>query len=308
MFSSSKYFENRPLLPYTDELYLVSFWKHSFITKSTNVRDWFIMNKITEIINNCDNPYFDSIFPDDIEIIKDEDGLGYEVFVPDPESYNNGKQKGFRFVVKDEDELDCDVNEYIKENICNFNPSMIFNNIRINKRVKETLYNHYGEVETRNQPEKAYDTINCCVCFEDYEDKNEETEFDDTTKCKKIASCGHTLCYGCWYHIIRSDNSICPHCREPWDEGYDIDENNDDYEDIYYTLEDIQALCEDGDNDTLNDIINLPDLVRDVINADGYADILGYDDCDSYNWELPPLKYRELGGITDDVYVLVGEL
>jgi hypothetical protein len=309
----------RPVLPFKEELYYASFWKHHYLTSSTNVRVWFLFKKIIDMIQS-DYGYkdFDNIYPDELEISNEGyyNNHTYEVYVPNkkydpskPDCYNNEKQKGVRVSVQTEEELYDETKEYVKENIQYFSAPMIFYNIYNDKQVKEFI--HYeaelNEIEVE-EPEKVYDNCNCCVCLEDYveEDDVATINYDNTRKTKQVASCGHTLCYGCWWRIIHSNNSTCPECREVWDEAVDDDESYD--EEVLYTLEDIQILCEEEDNETLNDIINIPDLTTDAIRSDGYASILGYEEEEYYNWTDPPTQYRERGGCDDSVFVLVGEL
>jgi hypothetical protein len=152
----------------------------------------------------------------------------------------------------------------------------------------------------------VYDNCNCCVCFEDY-DEDEDIQFNEENKTKKVASCGHTICYGCWYTIIRSNNSVCPHCREPWDEGENIDEDYGEPEEIYYDINDIRELCNNGEDDILLDMVDLPDLIRDILIVESYETIFGVDTYDNYDWTLPPDKYRLLGGANGDIHILITE-
>lgn len=58
------------------------------------------------------------------------------------------------------------------------------------------------------EPKKLYPTESCCVCLEDFDERNIEQIF--------LAPCGHDICKGCatqWFFGTQTRNSTCPHCR-----------------------------------------------------------------------------------------------
>jgi hypothetical protein len=130
----------------------------------------------------------------------------------------------------------------------------------------------------REQSETTYPNDGCPVCLEKY---NENIEM-------KVAICGHCLCNGCWKHITQSNNSICPECREVWNEVKHYDE-------LEYDLDDIEELCFQNDNATLLEIIDDEALIEMVFQSRVHYEILGYEgQTDNTEGLDRPLKYRQL--------------
>jgi hypothetical protein len=219
------------------------------------------------------------LHPDDIEILTDDD-LYFDVNIPnnrydenEPESYTNSKRLNYEFIIETFEESEDRVNGYIIDDICNTSPQILLDCVREDaKKVVE-------EREQREQSETTYDNDCCPICFEDYE----------TTECiKKVAICGHTLCYNCWHHITHSRNSVCAECREVW---------NETTEGTEYTIEDIEMLCEEESN-ILFDIIDTDRLVELVLQTEYACNIIGFDFADVNTEGIDtPDKYRErIGG------------
>lgn len=267
-----------------NEIYINSFYKHPFIVNYNNVKGYILIKKITELIED-ESGYRDfdrHLKPTAIEI--DEMGNNeYSVSIPNirydetqNESYNNAKKHHYRFLIETLEEFDDRVKNAILQNICNTSPELLFLCLRddAQKEVEEQ-----EPREPREQNETTYHNDNCPVCFEEYENEI----------IKKVAICGHCLCNDCWEHIINSNNSICPECREVWDEATDEDEIN-------IQMEDIEMFIENEDDDMLLRIINQDELVERILQTEDPCEILGgYEDIDD-NIEGfdTPLKYRQL--------------
>jgi hypothetical protein len=276
----------------TGELYIKSFYKHPFIVNDNSVKSYILIKKITEMIEDENGiKAFDiHLHPDDIEISTDDD-LYFDVNIPnnkydenEPESYANSKRLNYEFIIETMEEAEDRVNGYIMDDICNTSPQLLLDCVR------EDANKVLNEREQREQSETTYDNDCCPICFEDYENGDDVAteDFDNDVGVKKVAICGHTLCYKCWHHITHSRNSVCPECREVWNEAT---------EETEYTLEDIEMLCEDESN-ILFDIIDTDRLVELVLQTSNSCDIIGFDfmDENTEGFDTPD-KYRErIGG------------
>lgn len=297
-------------LPYLDELYEESFLRHKINVNSSSVRTYFLMKRICDLIQS-DYGFkdFDNLFVDDIEI-ETETNYGnyiyYDVSIPnrkyDPlknSCYNNREKHQYVFTVFTEGEIDEELQEYVEENIPYFTPTILFDNIKLDKKVKEII--EY-ENEDPEEPEKKFENEQCPVCFCEYTNNEEEDLTNEKEMCC-YGCCGHKLCEPCYNIIISSNNSRCPECREVWDI------ETDNYtEEIEYTLEDIQELCENEDFNTLRDIIDIIGVSNDASSVDGYAHTLGYDDAEYIDMGFnTPLKYREKNDGGNDFWVCVRE-
>lgn len=247
---------------------------------------------IRKIIDMFESSYgYKDFHPDyqtatDIEIENDYDNC-YIVSVPNsrynpnkPDVANNQSHTRVRIEYYNQENLDEKVLDYVSENICYFNRHTIF------ECVKEGVYKEVIEAEGDDEePEKVFDNDCCPICLDCYDDE----------KIKKVGCCGHTTCKECYNHIINSNNSRCPECREVWDDAT----NETEY--IEWELEDINELCDNEDNIVLNEIIDIKGVCDVAIMCDGYAQTLGYDDSEYYN----DTKFK--GEDKIEGYVLVGD-
>lgn len=248
---------------------------------------------IRKIINMFESSYgykvltLNEIELEDIKIEKIDDENTYKLIVPNinykpnkPTTSNNCISYEFILEYYTPDELEEKTIEYIKENIHYFNPNCLFDNI------KEGVYKYEVESEDvsdeEEEPEKIFDNECCPVCLEEYNDN------------KKVGCCGHTICEDCYNHIINSNKQKCPECRADWQHTYHIDS-----EKVEFELSDIQELCDNEDYAVLNDIIDIEGLCENVVNVDGYAHTLGYDD-DEF---IDDVKY--IGESDTDYHILV---
>lgn len=247
---------------------------------------------IRKIIDMCESNYGykdfhpDLLCVDDFEIENEYDNC-YIVSVPNsrynpnkPDVANNQSHTRVRVEYYNENELELKTREYVSEYIQYFNRIIVFNNL------KPDIYKEVIEYDDEEEePEKVFDNDSCPVCLECYDDDI----------IKKVACCGHTTCNSCYNHIIHSNNSRCPNCREVWDDAT----NEPEY--IEWELDDIEELCDNEDNEMLNEIIDINGVADDAIMSDGYAQTLGYDDYEYYD----NTKYR--GESQLSLFVLVGD-
>jgi len=237
---------------------------------------------LRRVVDICESRYgykdFEDIKLDEIDF--EEDGSkGYIVSVPNKKFNSNNNENEFVKIIIEfytEEEMDEKALEYIEENICYFHPNFIFHHL------KEGIFKQIIESDEKSDPEKIWDNEACPICLECYDETIEKT----------VGCCGHTLCKGCFNHIIKSNNSVCPECREVWN---DI---TDGQEFIKWELEDIVELCVAGDFEALNEIVDNESLKDESVLRDGYASIFGYDDCNFYD----DVKFRNES--SDHLYII----
>lgn len=268
------------------------FYNALFINNMKNVNH----KVIRKIIDMFESDYgYKDFNPDECSvdnvIIENEFDNSYIISVPNrkykpdkPTTHNNEPISRVRLEYYTQEELDEKALEYVKENICYFNRTTIYHNLKENVYKEIIEY----EVEEPEEPEKVFENDSCPVCMEEYDNDN---------VIKKIACCGHMTCLNCYTHIIHSNSSKCPTCRELWED----EEENNEPELIEYEDEDINELCENEDWETLNEIINIEGVKDDAIMADGYAHILGYEDYESYD------NTRFRNETNNSLIILVGE-
>jgi hypothetical protein len=230
--------------------------------------------KTTDIIIDTDNN-------DSNYYVVSVPNIRYDAKKPDVASNQQFSKVVIEF--QTEEDLDNRTLEYVKEHLCYFNKTILFHNL------KPDIYKEVIEYDSEEEePEKVYENDNCPICLECY---------DDNDIIKKVGCCGHMCCNGCYNHIINSNNSRCPTCREVWDDAT----NETEY--IEWEQDDINELCEGEDIDLLNEIIDVNGVKDDVINYDGYSQTLGFEECEYY--DINNVKYR---GENNEVgYVLVGD-
>jgi len=298
-----------PPLPYLDELYEESFLRHKVNVNSSSVRTYYLMKRIYDLIqSDYGFKNFDNLYVDDIEI-ETEINYGnykyYDILIPNrkydpnkPECYNNSEKHHYEFSVFTENEIDEELIEYVEEHIAYFTPSVIFDNIKYDKRTKEIF--EYDNDDEPEEPEKKFENEQCPVCFCEYTNNEEEDLTNEKEMCC-YGCCGHKLCEPCYDTIISSANSRCPECREVWDR-----EVGKYTEEVEYTLDDIQELCENEDFNTLRDIIDIIGVANDVSRIDGYGETLGYEDAEFIEMGFnTPLKYREKTDGGNDFWVCI---
>lgn len=152
-----------------------------------------------------------------------------------------------------EDELEMKTLDYVSGNICTIDRSILYENIKPNvyKQIIDCVI---------VEPEKVFNNINCPVCLDDY---------DNVVECY-TPSCGHMICKNCYNQISNSNKCKCPTCRVKWDK------NGKEY--IKWEEDDIYDLCNNENNEVLNEIIDIDTTIDILIQCDGYAHILGYVD------------------------------
>jgi len=276
--------ENTPVInsDLKAEIYANSFLRHPICLGSDSVRTYILMKHISDMC--LEKKDMKGLLPEDFIITMSEYREGF-FFI----KYNDifGGTKNVSLLVITADETHREMTDYCSENICYFSPIAVFHNLTFVGRIKEEIPPVCGgDVE----PETKYENENCPVCFCEYTDYDDATGLLNDKELGFYGCCGHKICESC-YERIMDTTAKCPECRTNW-------ERVSNGETIYYTLEDIEELCECEDDVILNEIVNIGGLVDYAVRADGYSHILGYEDETFYECYEMPDKYRErcLGG------------
>lgn len=154
-------------------------------------------------------------------------------------------------IAKYGEQLKSMMTEYVRENIAYFTPHTIWIHLQDYKMpTQEREASNFEDTDTK-----------CPICLEDYcEDK----------ECDKLHNCGHKYCVDCIEQVI--DYGSCSICRETTE----IDE-----EAYPLTKEDIENYCEDGDCETLINLLEdageMENFISYCADSDGYTHILGYE-------------------------------
>jgi len=278
--------------PFQDEIYDEAFFKHPYLQNRTSVKPWILLKAIYDLC--ISGSYFDNmVYPTDI-IVED-----YNIDTSFNHIYNFDVRicgQMYEFMVDTTEGMKENCMEYATENLSYFNRSMLFESIKHTEQVKEIYHieSEESEEQEKQEPEIKYENESCPVCFCEYTTGVEEDLTNDK-EMECFGVCGHKLCEPCYETITCSNNSRCPVCREVWDDITDDTSSRDT--EILWNQEDIDVLCEEEDNDTLNRIIAVDELVEAIIRYDGYENILGYDtSVEVGGLTGTPDRYRELTG------------
>jgi hypothetical protein len=257
-------------LPFIDDIKEASFWKHPQLIKANNVRWWYLFKNIIEKEPEL---YTDEITVEDI-------GQGYF----DVHIKTIDREQTYSFKVYTGNEIDEEVEEYIKENILFVSTFSLL----LNVKPEHKMIIEYTTDEEEEEPEKVFDNEMCCVCLEEYQDN------------KKVAKCGHTLCSNCYTGIMATTAPRCAECRADWEGDVETEREIDEG--------DIDAMKENEEIEVLLNTVDISGVAGDCVRNDGYANTLGYDEEEYYSWNDPPTKYRELGGCDGDRVVVISRL
>ena len=214
-------------------------------------------------------------------------GNRYEDFVftrDGDEYYIQTPTRTESYTIRNEIEMNTLCEEYIKENICNFLPDTLFDNLKQDAVKRELMPKNPKPADA-----VIYESSGCPVCLCDFVENENESDFlykkatnqlesGDDRVVKIEPCCGHLLCCDCFNHIRNRGNKKCPTCRvglDCWDEFDD-----DEYEEEQYTLKDIEYLCYGEDsaevsNIKLLEIIDLKELKEYILRYDGYEGLVG---------------------------------
>ena len=207
-----------------------------------------VIRKIIEMFENNEGfRCFDLDFcgVNEININKENDN-SYIVSIYNYKYENNrfgdihSERTDLKFTVYTEAEIMTIYDFMINNNIHIFDPKLLYYSIK-----KDT----YKQI-IKYKPEKVFNNDCCPVCLDDYNNN------------KKISQCGHTICMKCYDFIINSNKPKCPECRTKWSK-----KQEDEY--IEYTLEDIEELCENKDDETLHKIIDINELKDNTLSEYG---------------------------------------
>jgi RNA polymerase subunit RPABC4/transcription elongation factor Spt4 len=283
---------------FQDDIFDVAFFRHPVLQTRKSLEPYLILKTIYDL--HIANEFGDKpIYPTDIifndtgfteDVIKVEiDGESYEFDIDTPQA---NKEICY---------------EYVEEHLFEYDPILLFNNIKIGEQIKETLHIE-KEAEEKPTPEIIYDETTCPVCFDEIIDFDTWNEGNSGKQPKMVGLyCGHTLCTGCHHSITHSDNSVCPVCREVWDDVCYETINRDT--DVYWSYQDICTLMDESNEDILYQIIDIDELLNNVLEIDGGChNILGYDTNVEINrWDIP-IQYRELEGSGEDYTIMVRKI
>jgi hypothetical protein len=283
------------------DIYMQSFLNHPFLKEASNVRAYFLMQKIAKMCDETGDAYVDmcGLFPDEIAITASYSVGVYHLTFPSKNPKNTGVATAVYIRILTDEEAYSDLEEYVVDNICEFSPASIFHNLAFAKRVKGYLPPADYEPE---EPETKFENQHCPVCMSGYTENADEV-VEDEVHMGCWGSCGHKICVPCYGRVIASDISRCPECRAEW-------VCPDDYADgceIYYTVDDIRDLCDVEDAETLIDLLDIGNFAHFVRQQDGYAHTLGYSDEEFEEGFDIPDKYRQMEDGGESFYVFVEE-
>jgi hypothetical protein len=239
--SLNYYGEGYTPLPYLKDIYKASFTKHPQKIQTGSIKVAIVFKKIIDMID-----FYEGLYPEDIVVKKHPHNPN--VYYVCKHTDKNKTETLIEYKIMTSDEVKEELEGAINDDITCVDSDIVF---------KHLLPEYRQIVATMTIPEKTYDNDMCCVCLEGYDNN------------KKITSCGHTLCEGCFEGIMSSTNKRCPECRSSWTNSSSG-----------YSLEDIEAMYEgEGDVDELPRIIDIPELVNECWQMD-YLRPLGYGEED----------------------------
>lgn len=216
------------------------------------------------------------------------------VAVPNTERYDPKYSLAYEFLIETETELQERADDYIADNLTGFSASSLYYNLKEGIK-KEPVIVDYADLSQMHSTEKDYDEKECPCCFESLtEDPLLEGGF--------LGKCGHCVCVGCLKSLINTQRShlVCPMCRDDWECYYVVASEVGEE----YTEEDIEALRDDDNFDTLGDIIDLVSLREYLANYYGWDEVLG--ECQGrqteYNDYYYSLNEYTISTITDNVF------
>jgi len=250
--SLNYYGERHDPLPYLKYIHSESFKKHPQRIQTGSIKVAIVFQKIIDMI---DSGMYEGLYPDDIVVKKHPYNPNtYKVYKINGNRYGEqliDMELLIEYKIMTDVEVGVELEDAIKQDITCVDCDIVFRHLFPEHRQTNTIM---------TIPEKTYDNDMCCVCLEGYDNN------------KKVTSCGHMLCEGCFEGIMSSSNKRCPECRSSWRNTTSG-----------YSLEDIEAMYEgEGDVDALPRIVNIDGVIEECWEND-YLIPLGYGEEELFN-------------------------
>lgn len=229
------------------------------IYKAQTIKNGDVKNIIIEILNSEGREQ--TYGTNDIEILEDEGDGHYNIRL-----FN----RTFEYLIMHMDEVKPRWLETIEDNICYYDTEALWDCLK-----DDIIKSHYEpdededivegeqiiEEDDKDDLENAYDSTECCVCYDNYEVSD-----------KIFIHCGHSLCRDC-HNKLCDGSRKCPHCRTEFlpcvekDEGYDEE----------YEEQDIEELVANENSEVLFNIIDTDKLYDRVLNFGTINELFMYD-------------------------------
>jgi hypothetical protein len=262
MTSSARLLANKLV---ANEIQDKAFMKHPSLIKHPELK-YFFQKLVRELDDGvwCAD-FHRGICPDDITI--------HQTYYEDEFTICIDNCEVMSICITDYGNLTEEVCDYIKDNLHYFSPRLLLDNIKPEKRVKAVYFSDDEEEEEEEEelPDKIYENQTCPVCFDNY----------DEDKVEKVLKCGHMLCKGCYASIYQQIVSRCPECRSTIDKTVTTQSGEEEY----WSIEEIDELCQEGNLNALLDLIDVDGVVEERIMRDGYNVLDRYREiieCDDY--------------------------